>query len=616
MRLLTFFALFWAIQSSAQVGVNATGNPPDPSSMLDVSSSDKGVLLSRMTEAQRDNIASPAFGLLVFNTTTNCLNIWVGSWRELCGDCTFDAPQASSNAPVCIGSTLNLFATTIPGAIYSWTGPDGFTSSDQNPVIANISALNAGLYTVTATVDGCTADASSTMVTINPTPANPGAIVGTAELCENAAAVAYSVSAYPGALSYNWTVPSGATIVNGLGTNSILVTFGSSSGNVTVAAVNACGAGESSSFAVTVYPYPAVTYTTSTPVTNTPVTFTPTAAGGTYVWGFNSGSPSTSTQESPSITWTSGGTYDVSLSVTVNGCQSNASSSITIVGGPFNFSNCGQSGRNGPSQGQCDASYALTQLDGDVTVTAGIQYWTVPATGTYRIEAFGARSGYDNSGGSGDVGLGARMRGDFALTQGQVLKILVGQIGANNGSSSAGGGGGTFIATSDNTALLVAGGGGALEGSGGPFANQHGSVSTSGNPGTNGGNFAGGTACNGATQDDADNHGGGGAGFCTDGVGVGNGGFHFTPARSFLNGGTGGEPYNNNVFGGFGGGGGAWGNGGGSGGGGGYSGGGSGDNTSSGAAGGGGSFNSGSNQSNSAGVNNSNGSVSISYLGL
>ena len=54
---------------------------------------------------------------------------------------------------------------------------------------------------------------------------------------------------------------------------------------------------------------------------------------------------------------------------------------------------------------------------------------------------------------------GARVRGDFTLQRGQVLKIMVGQQGKDGGSYDVGGGGGTFVALDDNTPLIVAGGG-------------------------------------------------------------------------------------------------------------------------------------------------------------
>ncbi len=53
--------------------------------------------------------------------------------------------SVSSNSPVCINSNIQLNATG--GAIYNWTGPNGFTSSLQNPTIPNSTLANAGTYT-------------------------------------------------------------------------------------------------------------------------------------------------------------------------------------------------------------------------------------------------------------------------------------------------------------------------------------------------------------------------------------------------------------------------------------------------------------------------------------
>ncbi|MFT4698701.1 MAG: hypothetical protein ACI9SJ_001857 [Flavobacteriaceae bacterium] len=53
----------------AQVGIGTT--TPDASSMLDISSTSKGLLLPRLTTLQRDNITLPATGLMIFNTTSN-----------------------------------------------------------------------------------------------------------------------------------------------------------------------------------------------------------------------------------------------------------------------------------------------------------------------------------------------------------------------------------------------------------------------------------------------------------------------------------------------------------------------------------------------------------------
>ncbi len=68
----------------AQVGISSTGASPDPSSMLDVKSSSKGVLIPRMTTSAKTAIISPAKGLLVYDSSLN--NFWFhngNSWNEL-----------------------------------------------------------------------------------------------------------------------------------------------------------------------------------------------------------------------------------------------------------------------------------------------------------------------------------------------------------------------------------------------------------------------------------------------------------------------------------------------------------------------------------------------------
>ena len=76
-------------------------------------------------------------------------------------------PVAQNNGPLCPGETLNLTSTGLPGATYSWTGPNQFASSTQNPSITGITNLNSGTYTVTVDAAGCIGTASTTLV-LNP----------------------------------------------------------------------------------------------------------------------------------------------------------------------------------------------------------------------------------------------------------------------------------------------------------------------------------------------------------------------------------------------------------------------------------------------------------------
>ncbi len=88
-------------------------------------------------------------------------------------------PVAGSNGPLYEGMTLNLSASTVPGATYSWTGPNGFTSATQNPSIAGVTTNASGTYTVTATVGGCTSAPATTSVTVAPRPALSIQVSGT-----------------------------------------------------------------------------------------------------------------------------------------------------------------------------------------------------------------------------------------------------------------------------------------------------------------------------------------------------------------------------------------------------------------------------------------------------
>jgi len=74
---------------------------------------------------------------------------------------------ASSNSPVCSGNPINLTTPAVSLATYNWTGPNGFTSSAQNPVILVSTLTDAGTYTLIVTASGCSSLPSSAIVTVN-----------------------------------------------------------------------------------------------------------------------------------------------------------------------------------------------------------------------------------------------------------------------------------------------------------------------------------------------------------------------------------------------------------------------------------------------------------------
>jgi hypothetical protein len=186
----------------------------------------------------------------------------------------------------------------------------------------------------------------------------------------------------------------------------------------------------------------------------------------------------------------------------------------------YSFTAASAVGASGPTQTAINTAYAGTSLSGSVTVSGGIQTWTIPSAGLYKIEVWGS-SRRNNTNGvvSGTAnGFGAYQSGEFSISSGTTLKILVGQQ-ANADSS---GNGGTFVATNSNVALIVAGG----AGGDGPYSNSwrgfQGSNST--------GNGNGGLGAQ---------YGAGGGGFTSDG---GNGTSEATNGKgfSFINGGGGG----------------------------------------------------------------------------
>lgn len=119
-------------------------------------------------------------------------------------------PVAFSNPIVCNGQSLNLLATTIANATYSWTGPNSFTANVQNPTINSVSAANDGIYTVKATVNGC--DSGSSSVTVGMGLLPQFTITTACSSNKITAKASPILSTFdPNTAVYNWTGPNGFT---------------------------------------------------------------------------------------------------------------------------------------------------------------------------------------------------------------------------------------------------------------------------------------------------------------------------------------------------------------------------------------------------------------------
>lgn len=131
--LFTVLACFVVLSATAQsVGINT--NTPDPSAVLEMDAIDRGVLIPRMNQAQRDAIPAPAVGLLIYNLDNSCFEFWDGTnWFSICGStfsCDFSNAPAATNVFIDQGASgsLDVAFSTISGT------PGNITSIMDNPV--------------------------------------------------------------------------------------------------------------------------------------------------------------------------------------------------------------------------------------------------------------------------------------------------------------------------------------------------------------------------------------------------------------------------------------------------------------------------------------------------
>lgn len=123
---------FLGTLKAQSVGVNTS--TPDASAVLDVSGTFGGLLAPRLTTAQRNAIVNPADGLLIVNTTTQCLESFFGGtgWNALACNCSQapSAPQSVLGSALICPNQQNIWfsVANVPGASsYQWQVPNGFS---------------------------------------------------------------------------------------------------------------------------------------------------------------------------------------------------------------------------------------------------------------------------------------------------------------------------------------------------------------------------------------------------------------------------------------------------------------------------------------------------------
>jgi gliding motility-associated-like protein len=301
-------------------------------------------------------------------------------------------PVITGPNTICAPSTGVDFSTaSIAGATYTWTLPSGATissGSGTNAIKVDFSsAASSGTIKVSVTnSNGCSDLTDGTFsVTVNVRPSNP-VITGPNTICAPSTGNDFSTTSVVGA-TYAWTLPTGATITSGTGTNAIKVDFasGASSGTVKVSVTTSNGCSDLTDGALSVIvnarpANPTITGPNTICVPATGIDFsTAYIAGATFTWTLPTGATiaSGSGTNAIKVDFSSGaadGTIQVSV-VSSNGCNDliDGSSSITINSSPSSPVITGPSTICAPSTG----------IDYSATFISNATYtWTLPSGAT------------------------------------------------------------------------------------------------------------------------------------------------------------------------------------------------------------------------------------------
>ncbi|MBT1689131.1 FG-GAP-like repeat-containing protein [Dawidia soli] len=257
------------------------------------------------------------------------------------GSGTGAVPADAAIAPIaqaCAGGNLTITANAVPGATYSWQGPNGFAveETDNQLVISSVTPAQAGIYSLRLKMGGCTGDedaeeaivadvGSFTISSSNPSQT----------LCEGEN-LTLSVGSAPGR-SYQW-IKDGAD-VGGQTTTTLMLTNAApaSAGSYQTRITFGGCSEETSPTTVVIRKKPVANFTVGTACMNEEIAFTNTSTvdglpGVAYTWSFGDGG--TSTDFSPTHPYADSPAQDPSLTVNYTGlptCTSTISKAITVL---------------------------------------------------------------------------------------------------------------------------------------------------------------------------------------------------------------------------------------------------------------------------------------------
>jgi len=225
-------------------------------------------------------------------------------------------PAITGLNSMCINSGFYEYTTATGNTSYSWTVSSGGTiTSGQGTAIAQVVWNAPGPQWVAVNFNNasnCSALVPTVYnVNVNAMPEPAGSVSGSQSVCFGSSGISYSVPPITNAVTYIWSLPAGATISSGAGTNSILVNYSQSaqSGAITVYGNSLCGNGAASApFNVTVTQLPVaaglVSGTDSVCAGEQGVAFSvdPVTNATGYVWSLPAGANIASGDNTPQIT--------------------------------------------------------------------------------------------------------------------------------------------------------------------------------------------------------------------------------------------------------------------------------------------------------------------------
>jgi gliding motility-associated-like protein len=334
--------------------------------------------LNSSTTYNTQNVINPVFVAGLNTYVVHVTNPWCQSASDtITVYITQQAiASASYNTPLCVGSDLNLSATG--GSLFQWTGPNGFTSTLQNPVITNVVAADSGTYTVIVSNGlGCN-DTTSVSVIVNSLPvAGAGS---NSPVCEGQS---LDLTSWGGTL-YSWTGPNGFSSI--IQDPSVPAASPAASGTYTVTVTDGMGCSSTATVLATVNPNPVLTITPNSVVICVGNQDTITASGAnSYTWSPAAGLNTTN----GAVVIANPGTLTVyTVTGTTNGCT--ASTSITVTVNPSIIADAGNpvsvcAGNSISLNASGGTSYVWTPITGLSDPNIANPVATPTATTTYTV---------------------------------------------------------------------------------------------------------------------------------------------------------------------------------------------------------------------------------------